>query len=266
MTSSGTAYYLYCLRPAVGSYRGGLGDRTDGLAVSAVDFGGFTAIVSEVLLDEFQGEGADARLQDLKWLAPRACRHDSVIAEAMLQSPVLPARFATLFSSLAALEACLSRHRPAIDAYFSELGDKREWAVKGLLDRSAACQGLIPNQPDTPTDSPTLAGSRYLLQKRRIAQANRDLVVLLRKVCAQTALDLQAYAQGFRERKVIRDAAGSPDEMVLNWAFLVSRKGEEQFRSRLQQLAGDPQAPWLRFLLSGPWAPYSFAPLLAAEG
>ena len=45
---------------------------------------------------------------DLAWVAPRVCRHEAVIEEAMRQSPVLPARFATLFQTIASLAQFLS--------------------------------------------------------------------------------------------------------------------------------------------------------------
>jgi hypothetical protein len=84
----------------------------------------------------FRGEEAEARLRDLSWLGPRACRHEAVIEEAMRHGPVLPARFATLFASADSLRGFVLRHRSAIAGFFSEIGDQQEWAVKGLLVRA----------------------------------------------------------------------------------------------------------------------------------
>ena len=76
--------------------------------------------------------------RSLTWLGPRVCRHEYVIEHIMSQAPVLPARFATLFSSLDSLEQFLVEHRVAIAGFFTELGEKQEWAVKGLLGSSPA--------------------------------------------------------------------------------------------------------------------------------
>ena len=53
----------------------------------------------------------------------------------MSRVPVLPARFATLFTSIDSLQRFVLEHREAITGFFAQLGDQREWAVKGLLDR-----------------------------------------------------------------------------------------------------------------------------------
>ena len=116
MSSSGTAYYLYCLTPcACGVPASAIGvDGQPGVMVR--DCGGIGAVFSQVELGEFCGESADAHLQDLAWLGPRVCRHEAVIEEIMSRVPVLPARFATLFTSVGQLGAVRSRtpggHRP----------------------------------------------------------------------------------------------------------------------------------------------------------
>jgi hypothetical protein len=237
--------------------------------------GGVTAIVSRAPVEEFVGEAAAAGLRDIAWVGPRAGRHDSVIRLVMRQSPVLPAPFATLFSTEARLEQWLARHRHAIAGYFTELGDKREWAVKGLLDRAAACAGMLAAQPD-PADSgaalsgaalfgPAPSGASYLLEKQRAAQAKREVERLLRQFLLEAAAGLQSQASGFRERKVIPNAADSTTEVILSWAFLLADGDEAQFYSRLAELDASRRLPGLRFTLSGPWAPYSFAPALPAE-
>src|ERR1035438_8936614 len=142
MSNSETAYYLYCLTP------GGCGIPSSGAGVdgqhpvSVRDCGGIGAVLSEVELAEFCGETAEARLQDLAWLGPRVCRHESVIEERMRRAPVLPARWATLFTSFEGLQQSVLARREPITGFFAQLGDQQEWAVKGLLDRGSALRGL----------------------------------------------------------------------------------------------------------------------------
>ena len=151
MSSSGTAYYLYCLTPGECAIpAGAIGvDGQPGVMVRACR--GMGAVFSQVELGEFCGESADANLQDLAWLGPRVCRHEVVIEEINNGVPVLPARFATLFTSMDSLQRFVLEHRDAVAGFFTKLGDQREWAVKGLLDRGLALEGPgLPGPPGQP--------------------------------------------------------------------------------------------------------------------
>jgi len=57
---------------------------------------------------------------------------------------VLPARLATLFTSLDSFERFVLEHRDAVTGS-SPARRQREWAVKGLLDRGQALEG--PGSP-----------------------------------------------------------------------------------------------------------------------
>jgi hypothetical protein len=208
---------------------------------------------------EFCGEAAEARLQDLAWLGPRACRHAAVIEEVMRQTPVLPARFATLFTSLDSLQQAVYEHREAITGFFDRLGDKQEWAVKGLLDRAGALRRLGASAAPAPDTSP---GSRYFQEKRIQAQLERDFNLRLKEFCRRAAAALGTQANGFRERPALGAVAEA--EVVLNWAFLVLPSALEDFRVRLDRFNGEEAFPGLLLTLTGPWPAYSFAPDLSA--
>src|ERR1035441_7876995 len=136
------ACYLYCLTSGGGGVEAAAASGVDERhPVLVLDCGGIGAIYSEVELDEFVGPAAEARLQDLAWLGPRVCRHEAVIEQAMSRAAVLPARFATLFTTLESLESYVLERREAIPRIFAQLGDRQEWAVKGLLDRATALEG-----------------------------------------------------------------------------------------------------------------------------
>ena len=266
MSNSETAYYLYCLTP------GGCGIPASAIGVdgqrpvSVRACGEIGAVLSEVELAEFCGESAEARLQDLAWLGPRVCRHEAVIEEVMSQAPVLPARFATLFTSVDSLQQSVLAHREAITGFFAQLGDKQEWAVKGLLDRAGALGRLGSSaQPAAEAPAPaTSPGARYFQEKRIQAQVERDFNLRLKEFCRRAAAALGAQAGGFRERKVLAAVAvGTDAEVVLNWAFLVSPAALEDFRVRLDRFNGGEAFPGLMLTLTGPWPPYSFAPDLS---
>ncbi len=259
MSNGETACYLYCLAPS------GRGIETAQMGVDGQHpvlvraCGETDTVMGEVAMDEFCGEAAETHLQDLAWLAPRVCRHAAVVEEVMRQAPVLPARFATLFTSLDSLQRSILKNQRAIAAFFAGLGDKQEWAVKGLLDRTGSLAEL--GAAETPSPAP---GAQYLQAKRRKAQLERDFNLRLREFSGRAAATLGAQPGAFRERRILPPtSAGEDAEVVLNWAFLVAPAALDEFRSRLERLNQSAAFPGLRLTLSGAWPPYSFAPNLA---
>jgi hypothetical protein len=262
MGSSETVYYLYCLTP------GGCGVQASGIGVdgqgpiSVRACGEIGAVLSEVELEEFCGESAEVRLQDLAWLGPRVCRHEAVIEELMSRTPVLPARFGTLFTSFDNVRQSVLAHQEAIAGFFARLGDQQEWAVKGLLDRVEALERLgSSGQGPAPGASP---GARYFQEKRNKAQLERDFGLRLREFCRRAAAALGTHAGDFRECKVLAPAAAGTDaEVVWNWAFLLSPAALVDVRARLDRFNGADAFSGLMLTLTGPWPPYSFAPDLS---
>jgi hypothetical protein len=266
MNNSATAYYLYCLTPReCGIPASAIGmDGKHGVMVRAC--GGMGAVFSQAAVEEFCGESADAHLQDLAWLGPRVCRHEAVIEEVNSRVPVLPARFATLFTSLDSFERFVLEHRDAVSGFFAQLGDRREWAVKGRFDRGQGLEG--PGSPvRSASDEPAPAvspGARYFEEKRVKAQWERDFNLRLKDFCRRAAAALAEHAGSFRERKVpARVEAETGAEVVLNWAFLVSPAALDEFRGCLARLNAGEAFPGLTLTLTGPWPPYSFVPDLS---
>ena len=266
MDNSETAYYLYCLTPC------GRPIKTSALGVDGQHpvfvgaCGEIGAVLSEVGRGEFCDDAAEAHLQDLAWLGPRVCRHEAAIEEVMRQTPVLPARFATMFTSIDSLKQSVLERLEAITGFFAQLGDKQEWAVKGMLNRTGALERLgSSGQPAREeralVNSP---GARYFQENRIKARLERDFNLRLKEFCRRAAAALGAQADGFRERKVLVSVAvGTDAEVVLNWAFLVSPAALEDFRVRLDRFSGGEAFPGLMLTLTGPWPPYSFAPDLS---
>jgi hypothetical protein len=277
MRSGQRACYLYCLTPPGRGIEAAAAGTTAGVdrsrPVLTHNCAGIGAVYSEVELEEFTGEAAEAHLQDLAWLAPRVCRHEAVIEQAMRRVPVLPARFATLFTSLQSLENYVAERREAIAGFFAALGVRQEWAVKGLLDRTVELECVLKGAPagelarlgqlaeKQDGDRSAGEGTRYFQQRRLKAQVEREFNQRLKEFCRQAAATLGAVADGFRERKVL--AAGEA-EMVLNWAFLLAPAQTGEFRACLDRLNGGGAFPGLTLKLTGPWPPSSFAPDLSA--
>ena len=261
------ALYLYCLaRP--GALAAVDGPGVDGeRPLELIPFKDIVAVLSAVRMDDFLGPPAEARMRDLAWVGPRACRHEAVIERAMRVSPVVPARFATLFSSRETLATWLETHHDAISRALDRFADHEEWAVKGTLDRRKAearfLAAALARQEGVRSSSP---GRRYFEERRILAGIGQELDAWLGEVSAGIARALLDHAAEFREREVV--SGGVLDEegaRVLNWAFLVSRSRVDDFSARLQRISAEHALHGLVLDLSGPWPPYSFCPSLEPE-
>jgi len=217
------------------------------------------AVLSRVPLRAFCGPSGEAHLRDLTWVGPRACRHEEVIERAMRCSPVFPARFGTLFSSVERLEGLLKAHYDTVSGFLDSMIDKEEWGVKGLLCEAEAERHLLA----PPSDLPPSPGARYLLERGRRAEADRRLRSWVEAVGASMTEDLQRGSVACRGlRAVPRDVSGRDAQVAFNLAFLLLRSTREDFRLRVERLNAKHSGRGLNLELSGPWPPYSFCPSL----
>jgi hypothetical protein len=225
------------------------------------------AILSLVPREEFCGPKAESNLQDLAWVAPRACRHELVLEQAMQWSPVLPVRFGALFSSLEALGQFMERHRAPITQFLERVADQQEWAVKGLLDRPRAeaelCRQKLAHEGAAPASSPGLA---YLQEQQLRLWVRQELDQRLVSACHALEEELTPLASEMCARQVLSpQLTGTDQEVITNWAFLVPQRAVAEFQGRFERVNASQALPGLAFGLSGPWPPYSFCPALDAE-
>ena len=262
--------YLYCLArlsrlPPLPLEGRGL----DGQNPLQVDsFQDLAAVWSPVPVEDFCGSEAEERMRDLTWVGPRVIRHQEVVAGVMRHSPVLPARFGTIFSSSANLEKVLQHHHDTIAGFLERLADREEWAVKGLLDRSGAQEKLFSLKLARKAESlgALSPGKRYFQEQRLRTACDQELQRWLQEVCRELWIDLRDYAADVRERRLLsREATGSDKDMVLNWAFLVPKKAVPGFQARVQDANAQYPDRGLILECTGPWPPYSFTPALDLE-
>jgi len=262
-----TALYLFCFARShlVGQIEGAGVDGHLPLWVfrSSPDL---CAVVSEVRLEDFCGAAAERRMQELAWVGPRAFRHEAVVEQVMRHSPVLPARFGTLFSSQESLVEFLATHHKTISQFLERVADQEEWSIKGLLERKQAAQALV--SASLAAQQRQLAalppGTRYFQEQQIRSAAEKELSLWLNETCRQVASDLMKQASDFRECQVVpREPPESGTGVVLNWAFLLPRGATAAFRLRIDQLNEYHAIRGLVFELSGPWPPYRFVPPLS---
>jgi hypothetical protein len=226
--------------------------------------GSVAGVVSRVSRSEFCGPTGEKNLQDLAWLAVRACRHQAVLERVMRLGPVLPARFGTLFSSLASLEGFLRKHETAIARFLQRVGSQQEWAVKGFLDQARAeTQWLARRRSEKPGPSGSSPGAAYLREQTLRLEAKQALDDQLAEACDALLHELNPLASEIVPRRVLaRETQHAAREMVLNWALLLPAAAAADFRGRIERANAEQQPAGLALEVSGPWPPYSFCPVL----
>jgi hypothetical protein len=262
--------YLFCLArlsrlPTLPLEGRGLDGRSP---LKVAGFQDLAAVWSPVPVEDFCGPDADERMRDLTWIGPRVIHHQEVVAGVMRHSPVLPARFGTIFASSANLEKVLQHHHDTIAGFLERLADQEEWAVKGMLDRSGAQEKLFSLKLAREAErlGALSPGKRYFQEQRLRAACDQELQLWLQEVCRKLWTDLRDYAAEVRERRLLsREATGSDKDMVLNWAFLVPEKAAPGFQARIREANARYAHRGLVFECTGPWPPYSFTPTLEME-
>src|ERR1035437_9009445 len=225
MENNEPALYLFCFArsDAVRDVQGPAAEDPSSLAIlrHSPDL---CSVIGEVRREEFCGPEAEVHMQQLSWVAPRAVRHEAVIEEVMAHSPVLPARFGTLFSSAKALTEFVDRHRETITLFLQRVADHGEWSVKGWFDRKQAQPALISAslaaQQERLSNLPP--GTRHFAEQRLRRDIERELSTWLDQTCRTIATALTSYASDFREclvTPVAHSESGTAE--VLNWAFLL---------------------------------------------
>lgn len=262
-----TAFYLYCLTRA-GSLPELQGDGlTDGVPLVTIDFADTSAVVSEVPLNEYCGESAESNLQNLAWVGPRALRHAEIIELVRSFSPVLPARFGTLFSSVESLQKLLEWNSHRIHQFLDAVSGKDEWSVKVLSSRDSIAARLFADRLARQSEAfdRMPPGLRYFKERQLKTAVEREVSGWVSEVLTACASELSQCSADWQKR----DIRGAQEERegvrVANWAFLVDRQAKEDFMSRISRANAENNQTGMFFDVSGPWPPYSFTPVLKME-
>lgn len=261
------AIYLYCFASsALLSNVEGMG--VDGKnPVFLLPYMDVVAVVSFVCSHEFSGHSAENGIGELAWLGPLACRHEAVVEQAMIHSPVLPMRFATVFGSHKSLQVRLKNYYDRIKLFLHMVSGKDEWAVKAFLNRAGACaQFLKEIRAARSQEIPVSPGALYLNERQMRAFCKDAVNRSVEKICKSTGVELGRIASDLSVRKPLaREPLVGEKDMIINWAFLVSRDMASDFYARVRRANELSAVPDLVFEISGPWPPYSFCPCLEEE-
>jgi hypothetical protein len=210
----------------------------DGAVVRIVEADGLAAVVSTVSADMF----------DPAALECVARAHDAVVTDASRASTTIPLRLGTTSTDDDSVHELLNDLAPAARRSFDRLERRVEYGVQLLASQSRP--GVAAAEE---------AGAAFL-RRRRAELHQADVRRIAEAEQADTAFEmLSALAVASRHNRLRDSPAGPTGAMLMNAAFLVDEDAVPTFRAGVDQLAvslgGD------RVVITGPWAPYSFADL-----
>jgi hypothetical protein len=244
--------YVYAVTEAAPANPGpGVG----GAAVTTVDSGGLVAVVSEVPEAQFAEEQLAAKLEDLDWLEATARAHHRVVEAAAAAGPVLPFRLATVFHGPGRVQDLLADRHAELTATLKRVRGRREWGIKAY----AVAELVADPTPPASTGRP---GIDYLMRKR----GRRDAAARVAQLAQEQAEQLHDQLTGLADA-VVRyppqdpRLSGHGEPMVLNASYLVTHEREPTLDALVSR-----EWSGVRVELTGPWAPYSFSELTAADG
>ena len=257
--------YLFCLTPAspLQEITGTGIDGEHALFVQA--FGNVAAVLAEVDLDDFSGPEAKEKMGDLTWVAPRAIRHEEVILSAMERGPVLPVRFGTVFSSLAAAAEPLRQRQDALEKYFRDTAGKQEWTLKGYVSmpQARARMTAVRLAAENEQLAGLSPGKRYFLEQKIKSAVDTDMSLWLKDIERDILRVAREASVGFSEcRLQSREVSGREVEMFFHGAFLVPDRSATILHGITNQWNTRHEPQGLNIRLSGPWPLYHFEPVL----
>lgn len=262
---AGEMSYVYAVGRA-GPALDGLAARlpgVDGRPLRPVDGGGLCALVSPVPADTFSEQGLTAQMEDLDRLEAVARAHHAVVDAAFAETSVLPMRLATVYLDDARVADMLVRQRSEFQELLGRLEGHVELGVKVYADpRTAAATTLAPAAAAPPGGG---AGRAYLRKRQAQQRDSQDVY----RAASDLAVRAARLAEGVAASRAVHrpqqgQLAARAGVNVANEAYLVPREHAARFHRDLSALAEG--APGVSIEVTGPWAPYSFATAVVAEG
>ena len=180
--------------------------------------------------------------------------HQGVAETVMRSYTVIPMSFGTVFKTC---EDIVELLRSAYDAFrdvLDKMQDKFEFGLKVLWDRDQIVREIEREDENVRRLKQEISaqkGSTYFARMQYGRLVDATLQARSEQYVAEVFASLRDVAVASRANKPIGD------KMILNAAFLVSRKQEAAFDARVKEI-GQRYDGKLTFKYTGPWPPYNF--------
>jgi hypothetical protein len=229
--------------------------------IATLEYRDVIAIHAAVDMDDFVGPRAVRRLGRPDWVVPRAWRHEEIVEQVMAISPVMPARFGTIFPSSQALQDALARHYEDIKGFLDYVLEREEWAVKGWASTSASAAAQRPGAATREAEEDE--ATPYTRGAEPQAAAEGTGRPWSHERGRAISMRLQSEGVNFCARKTRpHDRPRRTEEMVFNWAFLLKREQREPFLDQVSEMNLAQASSGISLEATGPWPPYSFCPVI----
>ena len=221
--------YAYCLTEGIEA----LPKATRGINGAGVRL--FPTENFSVLVSDFAGDALPSNRDD-------ALVHGAVVRSVLDQTTPLPFRFGTVVTE-DQLRSYVTARLDALHAKFAKIRGRVEMNVRIISDQNVT-EEVVAQVAEKP-------GTSFLLQKRREITGSEARAAEAKNV----SVWLEGVVGQFVREKEFK--TNVTNQLILTEAHLVERGAVEAYRLRLKEARSE--RPELKFLVSGPWPPYSFA-------
>ena len=183
--------------------------------------------------------------------------HEKVIEEVMKEfDSVLPVRFGTIASSADEIRNLLDNRCREFQNLLKNMERKVELGVKGLWkNMSLIFKEIVEDNKDIKKIKESIQkdkNKKNIQAKMEVGKmVAQALVKKKEKESAKITDELKIAAYDYKLNKTLGD------EMFMNAAFLVDKGREKEFDNMMDDL-GDAHKDRVKFMYSGPFAPYNF--------
>jgi hypothetical protein len=229
------------------------------------------ALVSRVPLAEFGQHVIEEHMQEAAWLEEKVYAHQSILAAAQTEAPVIPFKFGIIYHSEDRVRAVLAQYAASFAELLGYLAGKQEWGVKLYCDRRVLTQQMETESEQVRTLREEIAGTSsgraYFLQKKMADVVAAEAERYRETLADQSHSRLGAVAvDAVRNPVQSRELTGKEGLMILNGAYLVEGDQIGAFASEVMALEKTYKGHGMHYELNGPWPPYNFARLSQEQG
>lgn len=213
-----------------------IAEHTTGLAggqITSIETNGLLAFASE-----FPGDSVPVKAENVM-------KHDAVVGTVLEKTTPLPFRFGTLVTT-EQLENFLEKRGEALKTKLNEVRDCVEMSVKVIWtpDASSIVESESPDRNFSP-------GAAFLRAKRREILGDEARVTAAKGLKSWLHDRVNQFV---RSEQILLSPS---QKLVLAASHLVNKQQMVDYQETMKKVVEERAD--LHFLVSGPWAPYSFA-------
>ncbi|BAF58607.1 hypothetical protein PTH_0426 [Pelotomaculum thermopropionicum SI] len=176
--------------------------------------------------------------------------HEQVVEAAMAHTTILPMRFGTVLKSEQSVAEMLAGYYKQFKQHLGRLENCVEMGLKAIWDLDGVKARFRPQSPKGFGPGPDRPGCAFLEGKRK----DMELIDFLAASAREAAAGIQKHLADCAEDFTCK--LSPTRRLFFTAAYLVKKNRLENFKEAFQLCRSANRS--LKFLLSGPWPPYSF--------